>query len=62
MLATPEEIAKYLHTTPAKLSQDRYMKRGLPYVKDGHRVLYRWADVRAYIEARVVQPQDGGAA
>ncbi|TYQ02035.1 UNVERIFIED_ORG: hypothetical protein L601_000800000490 [Gordonia westfalica J30] len=56
-LATPDEVAEYLHTTPATLSQDRYHHRGVPYIKHGRKVLYRWSDVYAYLEANTVNPQ-----
>lgn len=52
-LATPTEVANYLHTTTASLAQQRYRGAGIPFVKDGRRVLYRWADVEAYIEANL---------
>lgn len=55
-LATAEEVAKYMHTTPAKLAHDRYLRQGLPYVKFGRRVLYRWADVHQYLDANTVVP------
>jgi hypothetical protein len=59
-LATPADVADALHTTVAALSQDRYLNRGVPYIKHGRRVLYRWSDVRQYLEANTVVP--GGAA
>lgn len=57
-LATPDEVAQVLHTTTARLAQDRYIGRGIPYVKHGRKVLYRWADVHAYLDANTVNPQD----
>ncbi|GAB36867.1 helix-turn-helix domain-containing protein [Gordonia otitidis] len=56
LLATPGEVAEVLHTTVEALSQDRYLGQGIPYVKHGRRVLYRWADVHAYIESNTVNP------
>jgi hypothetical protein len=44
-LATPAEVAEYLHTTPASLAQDRYRGVGPKFIKRGRRVLYRWSDV-----------------
>ncbi len=55
-MATPPEVAEYLHTTPAALAQDRYLGRGVPYVKHGRKVLYRWSDVHAYLAANTVNP------
>lgn len=58
VLADPTEVAEFLHTSTSSLAQDRYLGRGLPYIKHGRRVLYRWADVHAYLDANTVNPQD----
>lgn len=55
-VGTPQEVADFMHTTPAALSQDRYLGRGIPYVKHGRKVLYKWSDVHAYLEANTVNP------
>jgi hypothetical protein len=39
-LATPAEVAEYLHTTTAALAQDRYKGAGPKFIKQGSRVLY----------------------
>lgn len=58
-LALPREVATVLHTTEASLAQKRYKGTGIPFVKiDGRRVLYRWEDVDAYIESRLVTRTD----
>lgn len=57
-LATIDEVAKYLRTTPQKLGQDRYRGVGPKFVKHGRRVLYRWADVYAWTEANTMQRTD----
>ncbi|NKS00927.1 DNA-binding protein [Rhodococcus hoagii] len=58
-LATPAEVAKHLHTTAGSLAQQRYKGTGIPFVKiDGRRVLYRWEDVEAYVESRLVTRTD----
>jgi hypothetical protein len=44
-LATPAEVAEYLHTTTASLAQDRYRGTGPKFIKRGSTVLYRWSDV-----------------
>ncbi|MEU7628666.1 helix-turn-helix domain-containing protein [Nocardia sp. NPDC049220] len=49
-LATPAEVATYLRTTTARLANDRYHGVGIPYVKYGRNVLYRWQDIRDWIE------------
>ncbi|WFR72937.1 DNA-binding protein [Prescottella defluvii] len=58
-LATPKEVAAHLHTTVDSLAQQRYRGTGIPFVKiDGRRVLYRWKDVEAYIESRLITRTD----
>lgn len=57
-LGTPAEVAKLLHTTTAALSQDRYLGQGIPYIKHGRKVLYRWSDVHTYLDEHTVNPQD----
>jgi hypothetical protein len=49
-------VAEYLHTSEENLAQDRYLRRGIPYIKHGRRVLYRWADVEDYLAANTVNP------
>ncbi|OPX17038.1 DNA-binding protein [Gordonia sp. i37] len=55
-IATPTQVAEFLHTTTAALAQDRYHNRGIAYVKHGRKVLYRWADVHLYLEANTINP------
>ncbi|MED5813859.1 DNA-binding protein [Mycolicibacterium sp. 050232] len=57
--ATPKEVAAYLHTTEAGLAQMRYRGVGPKFVKVGPRkVIYRWADVRAYLDANTCTRTD----
>ncbi|RUP40686.1 MAG: DNA-binding protein [Gordonia sp. (in: high G+C Gram-positive bacteria)] len=55
-MGTADEVAKVVRVTTAALAQDRYLGRGIPYVKHGKRVLYRWDDVRAYLDANRIDP------
>lgn len=58
-LATPRQVADYLHTTVASLAQMRYRGTGPKFVRVGPRkVLYRWADVHAYLDANTCQRTD----
>ncbi|WP_063012257.1 helix-turn-helix domain-containing protein [Nocardia nova] len=54
-LALPQEVAAVLRTTTKRLATDRYKGTGIPFVKHGQRVLYRWKDVHAWIEQNTVQ-------
>jgi hypothetical protein len=56
--ATPAQVAPVLDTTLAGLAQMRYRGTGPKFVKRGKRVLYRWSDVRAYLDANTVQRTD----
>ena len=48
-IATASQVAAVLQTTVDSLAQDRYRRRGLPFVKIGGRVRYLRADVVAYL-------------
>ena len=57
--ALPGEVAAALGTSQAGLAQMRYRGTGPKYIKVGHRrVIYRWSDVRAYLDANVMQRTD----
>ena len=53
---TPRETGRVVRKTEASLAQDRYLGRGLPYIKAGGRVLYARADVAAYLAAGRTEP------
>jgi hypothetical protein len=57
----PPEAAEVLRTTVSTLAQDRYLGRGVPYHRAGRRILYAKEDVRAYLAAGRVIPQEAGA-
>lgn len=52
---TPAEVAKYRHTTVARLAQERYLGIGPAYIKDGRKILYEWAAVDAYLAERTIK-------
>jgi hypothetical protein len=56
--AAPEEVALVLGTSVAGLAQMRYRGTGPRFVKRGRRVLYRWSDIRAYLDANTLQRTD----
>lgn len=52
-LMTAKQLAEYLQTTEAALSQDRYLGRGVPFIKAGaKRVRYLRADVESYLQSQ----------
>lgn len=57
-LATPREVAEYLHTTPEALAQKRYLGTGPKYKKLGRRVYYAWSDVHEWVDANTMQRTD----
>jgi hypothetical protein len=64
-LSTPAELARFMRTTTNSLAQDRYLGRGVPFIKVGRRVRYSRSDVLAYLERNTMQRTDdprGGAA
>lgn len=57
--ASPKEIAAYLHTSEAGLAQMRYRGTGPKFIKVGPRkVIYRWSDVYAYLDANTMTRTD----
>jgi hypothetical protein len=61
-IATPEQVAIALHTTLAGLAQLRYRGTGPRFTKRGRRVLYRWSDVCAYLDANTLSRTTGHGA
>lgn len=53
-VAKPEQVAEVVQTTVDALAQDRYRRRGIPFVKIGGRVRYLREDVIAYLNANRV--------
>lgn len=51
VLLTPAELAILLRTTTSRLAQDRYLGRGVPFVRHGRKVLYDRGDVLGYLQA-----------
>lgn len=56
--ATAAEVAPVLHTTESGLAQMRYRGTGPKFIKVGKKVIYRWSDVRAFLDANTVQRTD----
>lgn len=50
-VATATQVARVVQTTPDALAQDRYRRRGIPFVKIGGRVRYLREDVIEYLTA-----------
>lgn len=58
--ATPKEVAAYLHTSEQGLAQMRYRGNGPKFCRVGNRkVIYRWSDVQAYLDANTMTRTDG---
>ncbi|MCV7191868.1 helix-turn-helix transcriptional regulator [Mycolicibacterium brumae] len=57
--ATSKEVAEYLRTSEMGLAQLRYKGNGPKFVRVGKRkVIYRWADVLAYLDANTMTRTD----
>ena len=52
-LLTSKQLAQRLGISLRKLERDRQNGTGIPFVKLGHRVLYRQADVEAHLVAKL---------
>ena len=52
-LATAKQVAREIHSTEGSLAQARYKGEGIPFVKIGRKVLYRWSDVDEYVAAHI---------
>lgn len=50
-LLVEKEVAERLRCSLSKLRADRWKGQGLPYIKDGRRVLYAEADVDKRVES-----------
>jgi excisionase family DNA binding protein len=48
--------AEYVGLHPRTLENWRSQGRGLRYLRVGRRIVYRIADLEAYLESRVVEP------
>jgi|OpeIllAssembly_1097287.scaffolds.fasta_scaffold12140_3 hypothetical protein len=61
---TPEMAAKLLYRSLGTLANDRWLGRGLPYVKiggrgrRGGRVLYDRRDIEAFLEDHKIRPTE----
>jgi excisionase family DNA binding protein len=52
-LLTPHDAAQYLHVSPRTLTKWRGQGGGPRYAKVGRRVVYRQADLEAWVESQV---------
>jgi hypothetical protein len=57
-LALPRDVAEVLKTSTYGLANMRHRGTGPRYIKRGKYVLYRWSDVREYLEANTIQRTD----
>ena len=54
------EVAKILSISRATLQQNRWLGRGIPFLKVGRSVRYAVTDLQAFIEANRVATEEGG--
>jgi len=55
-LLTSRQVADYLGTSEAVLTQERYRGIGPKFVRLGRRIRYRASDIRAYINVNTHEP------
>jgi hypothetical protein len=51
---TEKETAELTRKALSTLRNDRHLRRGLPYIKDGASIRYNLNDVISYMEARKI--------
>ena len=62
-LLNEKEVSAMLNVSLAKLRQDRFIRKGLPYIKLGKSVRYHPADIEAYLaNCRVIEKPKPGSA
>lgn len=52
-LMTPEQLAEFLQVSTGSLANDRYLGRGVRFIKLGKLVRYRRSDVLAHLDENV---------
>ena len=57
-LMTTAEVAGFIRASKQSLDQDRYLGRGLPYVRIGRKIRYRREDVLKYLDANTFGGND----
>ena len=57
LLFSPRETSVMIGRAEQTLANERFEGRGLPYVKWGRAVKYRFSDILAEIEARTINPE-----
>lgn len=55
-LYTPKEVAEMKIATKDTLARWRMEKQYLPFIKAGSKVLYKGADIIAFLEANKISP------
>jgi hypothetical protein len=58
LAVNPETAASLIDSTTASLNKDRCVGHlGIPYVKAGRKVVYRLADLEAWLKSHRITPQ-----
>lgn len=60
-LMTTAEVADYIRASKESLNQDRYLGRGMPYVRIGRKIRYRREDVLKYLDANTFRGGDAAS-
>ena len=54
---TVETAAKIVGKTPGTLNNDRFLHKGLPYIKNGGLIRYELSDLIAYMQDHKIYPE-----
>ena len=55
---TEKEVAHITGRALQSLRNDRFLRRGIPYIKMGRSVRYSYGDVIAFMESRKIETED----
>ena len=57
-ILTEKEVNQDYRFSLSKLRNDRWLGKGLPYIKVSRSIYYRRSDIEAYLEKRKVETSD----
>lgn len=55
---SPKRLARLIDKSEQSLANDRHNGRGLPYTKDGKKVLYHWPTVNQILQSQMIIPAE----
>ena len=53
------ELARRLNKAAQTLRNDRFLMRGLPYIRLGRKILYDWDEIKQILQKCKIEPGNG---